>query len=348
MSNRQVELAQKYLKDQEDRKAGKTNFGDTDIKRFKVPGNSTVRLRFLPPMGHEDPACEEMFFRQVGFHYGLMEQGKSPPVCPRLTAEKSACPVCEKAFPLWNKIKEGDESADAEYQRYKATMRFLSQVVDITTDTSHEAGVQIFEYGKKIHKDLMTYLSDARNWGDFTDMAEGFVVNITATGQGKTVQYSVTLDRESTSFPVEYLDLRHDLNPLIVVPTYEDLKTLMVERATSATAGQDDMFPPAARTTPPPAALKRTTPPPAQATMNFVAPAGGPPEDPPEEDSVPPAPPAAPPAPTPVAARSATPPPAAPPPAAAKNKKTTTPAPASKPAVNQSSAIKNFLLNDSD
>ena len=222
MSN-QSKLAQKYLKDREERK-NRNPFGSTEgVKWFKIPGNSTVRLRFLPPIGHDDPNNESLFFRQFGMHWNISAGEKSSFVCPRLTAG-SNCPVCEKAFSFRNSVKNGDQSAEEEYKKYKANLRFISQVVDLTGEETYKQGVQLFTYGSTIQTDLLTYLADERNWGDFTDMDEGFVVNITAKGQGPTVKYSVSLDRQNSSFPKEYLNLRVDLDKIITIPTRAELE----------------------------------------------------------------------------------------------------------------------------
>lgn len=226
MSSNQVRLAQKYNEDKEKRKSfNPVGNSDLNVKWFKAQPNATVRIRILPPFDPDN----QLFALAYGMHYvrDLVAEGEPfAHPCPRLT-EKKKCPLCEKAFALRKEIKDGNTALESEYMKYRATFRYLMQVVDLTGPESYKEGVQLFACGKGIYEDLITYMCDERNWGDFTNMDHGFAVSITAKGKGIQTRYTTTLDREQSSFHAGFLDLRIPLDDVIIIPTYEELASLI-------------------------------------------------------------------------------------------------------------------------
>lgn len=144
------------------------DLGGGGIWKPKV-GRSVIRI--LPPVGGMD-----FFFQQVGRHYDQRQY------CPLLSTEgELPCPICELNENLY---AAGEKDAASKFRASKA---FWMNIVDRSSDT---AGPQIYAPGVTVFQILVSMISDP-DYGDITDVEDGFDIKIDRDGQGIDTKYQV-------------------------------------------------------------------------------------------------------------------------------------------------------------
>lgn len=142
-------------------------------------GRSTVRI--LPPVG-----TMEYFFMEVGQHF---LEGVGMFYCPKICSEgKNPCPICEVNDGLY---QSGEKEAA---QKFRAQRHFFMNVIVKATE---DAGPQIFTPGVQMFTSLVSLISDP-DFGDITDVDEGYDIKIERSGEGLNTHYEVRPAKTTT------------------------------------------------------------------------------------------------------------------------------------------------------
>lgn len=187
--------------------------------RYWKPVKEISRIRILPSWDGG------LFFREIAFHFQVGFD-KRTVLCPRRTPGILApCPICE----YLDKYRgQNTEEVKELFSTAGAKTQYLYNIIDLENPDN---GVQVFCSGKKVWTQLMSYMKDVSNWGDFTDDEQGFNITITKEGKEKYSSYDVKLDRLAS--PVknkEWLSDLKDLNKEVMAQqiSYADIKKLLV------------------------------------------------------------------------------------------------------------------------
>lgn len=145
-----------------------------DRKKFKwVPKvDNKYEVRIIPLQENPDNPFQEVFF-----HYGY---GKRTIYSPLNYGEKD--PIVEFSKNL-RKSKDPEDWKLAK--KLEPKMRIFALVI---VRGEEDQGVRLWEFGKGVYKDLLTYGAD-EDIGDYTDVMEGRDIKVTCT-QG--AQYKET------------------------------------------------------------------------------------------------------------------------------------------------------------
>lgn len=151
---------------------------------FWSPKEGKNVVRILPAAGNM-----EWFFQPVGRHT-MTEDGKKTVYCPKFTSEgQLECPVCD----LIDKMKHGDTASKAMADQMRARKSWWMNII-VRDETEDSAKPHIFTPGVKIFDQLLGMVNDP-DYGDITDLLEGFDVVIERTGTGMATEYQVRARR---------------------------------------------------------------------------------------------------------------------------------------------------------
>lgn len=185
------------------------------------PPTGDTRIRVMPPWAED----EEEFFFETGTHYRVGPDERHVP-CPELSGERDSCFLCR----LIIKLNKGDSDERAEANTMRATRRFLLSIV-VLDDV--EEGVRLWECPQTVFRRMKRYFRDPE-YGDFTDLEDGYDLTIERSGDGETTKYDVHPARNNSRFPSDkLLDHRNktvaDLYQSIADEEYElpDLSALI-------------------------------------------------------------------------------------------------------------------------
>lgn len=193
---------------QYDKSANTKNFQSN----FWVPKEGKNNIRILPPWSEEG-----IWYREVPYHYGV--GGKSV-VCPKRLLGKP-CYICDKVAEF---RKSSDKGLNEVANDLRPKMRIYYNVVDLD-DTAK--GVQVFGSGVQVFKDLLYYDLDDE-WGNITDVDEGYDIILTREGKGRNSKYQVKAKKNSSPIGTEeWLNSMSNLDNLVgKILSYDELKTL--------------------------------------------------------------------------------------------------------------------------
>lgn len=186
--------------------------------RYWKPTKETSRIRILPSWDGE------LFFREVAFHFGVGFD-KRTVLCPRRTPGiLLPCPVCESL----DKYRGANtEEAKEMFSTAGSKVQYLYNIIDLDNP---DEGVQVYCSGRKVWNQLMTYMKDVNNWGDFTDVDQGFNITITKEGKDRYSSYDVKLDRLPSALKSrDILNDLKDLNKEVLMQklSYEEINNLL-------------------------------------------------------------------------------------------------------------------------
>lgn len=175
-----------------------------------VVGRNIIRI--LPATGQM-----QYFFKEVGTHYLANDKYFK---CLSITTDgQQECPLCQ----VHQALQDGGDKKAAE--TFYPSRAFNMNIID---RNNPDAGVQVFSPGVKIFQDLAAFIQDPE-YGDITDVAQGFDVKIDRTGEGNKTQYQVTLARNPSVLGTqeqvdEWLAAAQDLDEqALKLPTAEEL-----------------------------------------------------------------------------------------------------------------------------
>lgn len=203
---KKLEKRQKSLKERSSQKNG--------LILFKA--DTTTRLRPLPVGETEEPGREIVYF-----YLGQNVKGVISPA-----TFKEPCPIMD----YYNKIsasKKEDDKALAATMKPK--QRFALAVIKYKDlkgqEVDEQTGVKLTLLSMGQYQDLIDLFLDTEEWGDFTDVKNGYDLKFTRTGSGqfdteystKPCQKSRTPQKYRTTINLEEL-IRKE------IPTTEELK----------------------------------------------------------------------------------------------------------------------------
>lgn len=244
---------------EKERQDALANFGPYVPYMELTSGENLVR--FLPPYTDEGPNAK-LWFRQMFTHYNVA--GKEDPgsdvkfhfSCAVMTPDAShflklpkdmiSCPVCSYRKEL---LATGNPE-DAELaKQYKAKLRYVSNVVDLTDPVWTKKAIEKLKAEKKImDKNLpkvgspkiqtLTYgptvweiLINVFQSCDFTNLDIGRNIQIKKEGVGLNTNYVVLPELETSPAPitVDDYDLIHDLDnhPMLKFLTNEQIELIL-------------------------------------------------------------------------------------------------------------------------
>jgi hypothetical protein len=203
------------------------------VQLFK-PKTGTMLLDILPyAAGKGNPWAEPgnlHWERTFYVHRGIGANSDSF-LCPRMT-RKEKCPVCEHRLTL---IKEGDEDNEELIKDLSPKQRQLFNVINLKDP---DKGVQIWDisyhlFGKILDARLRN--SDEEDgWEKFFFLEDGLTLKIgfaEKTFGGATFHEVETIDFKSRKedYDDEILEQVHNLDKMLIVPDYSDLKKTFLE-----------------------------------------------------------------------------------------------------------------------
>lgn len=143
---------------------------------FFGPKEGRNLIRILPPVGEM-----EFFFQSVGRHY-MPPDGKKSVYCPSFTSDgELPCPVCE----LVNDLRAAGEKKLADELRVRRS--FWMNVVNRDDE---KTGVGIYTPGIIVFSELSSLITDP-DYGDITDVLNGYDIIIEKSGSGRDTEYHV-------------------------------------------------------------------------------------------------------------------------------------------------------------
>ncbi len=169
---------------------------------WKPPvGRTTIRI--LPEAGGMD-----YFFVEVGSHY----LGGKPHKCPKICTDGAEeCPICDVNEALF---QAGDKEAAKDF---RASRSFWMNIV---VRGKEENGPAIFTPGVLIFQNLVSLIADP-DYGDITDIEEGFDIKIDREGEGRQTKYQVRAARNPSPLSddeddaEEWLEAAKDLQEFV-------------------------------------------------------------------------------------------------------------------------------------
>lgn len=198
LSTREKMLARKKALE-----SGGNNNGITYIK----PG--TIRVRILPPPQDAEIGCEITQF--------YLKKGENPILSPATFDEP--CPILEKYKELKNSDDEDDMALAKNLQpkrRYILAVSIYKDLKGKEIDPS-QVGVML-QIPKTVYQDIIDLYLDEEEWGDMTDIKNGYDIKIKKEGSGQMdTTYSVTpcsktpIDKKF----VKEVDLEQEIRKLI-------------------------------------------------------------------------------------------------------------------------------------
>lgn len=174
-----------------------TSEGNGKYKLF-IPLEGDNKIRILPPIGDND-----VFYVEFKTHFGIGPNKKTV-VCPKSFDVKAKCPACDISNELY-KTKEEEDKVLATAIRAKTRFR-----VNIINLDKTEDGVQIYEFGQNLMKDLLIFVVDP-DYGDITDLKTGRDITIKRVGKGKDTRYTIIPRPVASELAAEVLTLANDL-----------------------------------------------------------------------------------------------------------------------------------------
>jgi hypothetical protein len=153
-------------------------------------------VRFLPAV---DPT--DTFFVQYYVHYKVGPNAKTV-VCPRSIGK--SCPICGVAKSLYEqKTEEATKQANAIVSK----SRYRTNILDLNDLAK---GIQIFEFGPDIYKQLISIMADDEI-SDVSNLTTGRAISITRSGKDMTTSYLLAPKVNTAPLDPSYIGQGHDL-----------------------------------------------------------------------------------------------------------------------------------------
>jgi hypothetical protein len=202
----------------------------TGISKFQ-PKKGTFNLDILPYVvsvkNHPEVSKGELWYQRTYWaHFGLGSDGKMAVICPK-TINKP-CPICEYVKSLFD--SEEEESIEMA-KRIKAKARELYNVIDLD---DQDKGVQIFDYsyhlfGKALEEEIN---EGPEEWAGFADLEGGYTLETrfrkgSMGGSSSFFEVAKINFEERDDYDEEILEQVHDLDKLIQVKSYDELKAAL-------------------------------------------------------------------------------------------------------------------------
>ena len=240
-----MSMREQVLKRIEDSK--KTNRGGGKFAvgkevEFFTPKAGTAELDFLPYRvtvdNHSHAKNGELAFSlKFLMHRGIGVDENSNFICPRTVGKP--CPICEYVGKL-NKDRNANKDL---IQELKAKEREVFNVVDLNQENK---GVQLFEvstynFSEKLYEEIACCGDDSVM--DFANLTGGKTVTIRFREKKMEAMKFTECSRIDFTDREDYdesaLELTHNLDTILIIPTYEDLKKSFLEAAEGTEEGTE-------------------------------------------------------------------------------------------------------------
>ncbi len=214
-------MAKKALKERlEKKKAELKSKGGQGAIYFQKP-DTTVRLRILN-MGEEEEFVKEV----TQFYLGSEIKGV---ISPDTFGEP--CAIVEAFEELKNSDDDDDKELAGKFpprKRYLAYCIFYKDLKGKEVDENISPKFILLTSGQ--YQDILELYLDDDEWGDMTDLEDGYDLKLGRTGSGKTdTEYTVN-PCKPTRIPKEYKKV-YDLDEEVrkVIPTYEETEKYIAQ-----------------------------------------------------------------------------------------------------------------------
>lgn len=189
---------------------------------FFRPKNGRNVIRILPGVA----TMEDYFWQDVGKHF--IPNSKKAFICPTFTVGGD-CPICDMVDEL---RKEGDKGSKNLASKLAFRKQFWMNVID---RSAQDRGPLIYTAGPTVFKVIAGLCNDP-DYGDVTDIEEGYDIVIEKSGEGMDTSYGVRARPKSTSLHTpkgdeedmtqEWMDAALDLTPVILTEDPDEDKGL--------------------------------------------------------------------------------------------------------------------------
>jgi len=208
----------------------KASGGTSDfLAKFFMMDEGTSVVRILPG---GDP--EEQFYAETAIHR-IEENGSWKNYhCPRVKG--GDCPICDFYFRLWKTDSEANHNLA---RSIKARKRYYANVVD-----RRDGKVKILSVGMKLFGKILDCFFD-EDYGDITDTEKGWDFKVVKDTIGQFPNYDKSSPKPkqtaagTDSEIATWMDELHDIHGLVQLPTYDDMKKVVMNLAGDAPTTKD-------------------------------------------------------------------------------------------------------------
>jgi hypothetical protein len=192
-----------------------------------VKDNDDTVVRILPGKEEEDPIYVETAIHRVPQDFSNPKGKRTNYHCARIQGD--ACPICDIYFDLYKTAYDEDK---ALAKLVKPGKRYYLNVYD-----RESKAVKIYSTGIKVFDKILSAILNTDDYGDFLSVTDGhdFKINHVQLNKNDWPNYDGSMPRPKST-PLgskaevdEIMDKLHDLNSLIKVKPYEDLKKAALE-----------------------------------------------------------------------------------------------------------------------
>ena len=153
------------------------------VKWWKPKEGENI-IRILPPW-----SSDGIFAKEAGYHYGVSQD--STYACPKVS-KGQPCPICETVQDLFRSKRSEDMTLA---KRIGVKTRFFYNILD---RVAKDKVVYVFGSGSMVYEKLLGIFAD-KDYGDITDVANGYDVKIIKTGEGLDTSYEVRPVKNASS-----------------------------------------------------------------------------------------------------------------------------------------------------
>lgn len=203
---------------------------------FLVLKDGTMRIRVLPV------GDEEEFGREITqFYLGGQIKGVISP-----SSLGRPCPILEKYLELKDSKSPADKALAKKIAPKKKTLIPVLVYADkkgkeVDEDKSGKGG-KLFLVTSGIYASMIDSYLDEDDWGDFTDVDNGYDFKVSRTGTTQfDTEYSVS-PCPKTPCPKAYRNIVVDLEAMVsaIIPTYEEAAEKLAEYLNEGSDDDDD------------------------------------------------------------------------------------------------------------
>lgn len=192
----------------------------------------TIRVRVLP-VGVENEFVQEV----TQFYLGAEIKGVYSP-----NTFDEPCAIYDK----FKELKESSEEGDKELAKSLSPKKKYLMPVIIYKDlkgkeVDEEKGVTMVQITGELYQEIIDLYLDEDEWGDMTDVDNGYDLKLTRTGTGRfDTKYSVSACKNTALKPKFAREV--DLDALIksIIPTYEETQEKLEAFLSGSDSGSGD------------------------------------------------------------------------------------------------------------
>src|SRR5574343_1860467 len=201
------------------------------VNFWSLKEGAHILVIILYVAGPDDPQVKEgdpTYVLEIYIHPDVGGIENQTMICPERTY-KTPCPICEHRRALQ---KEGADEELVKSLQPKRYPRSIYNVVVYDSEKDEAKGVQIFDASHFLFEMYLLKLAQGTSRAgqkptgfiSFSDPEEGRSIRFTRQGTKENTRYIAhAFEARNYTIPKEILDSAHCLDPLIHVPTYEEI-----------------------------------------------------------------------------------------------------------------------------